>query len=82
MGSTGNSTGPHLHFAVFTGNTNDPLGYVSKKTNATILTENTSVFYDPVTVIQSGGIIENAVMTNRFNQVSIINIDQVRVLLR
>jgi len=54
MGSTGNSTGVHLHFAIFSGAySSDPLGYVSKS-GANKITYNKTTFYNPTYVINNG----------------------------
>lgn len=53
MGTTGNSTGTHLHFAVFQGQSNDPYGYVSSK-GADKMNYGGCVFYDPSYVISNG----------------------------
>lgn len=53
MGSTGNSTGPHLHFAIFTGNSNDPVGYASSG-GSNKMSHNGCVFYNPSYVIANG----------------------------
>lgn len=53
MGSTGNSTGVHLHFAVFTGSTNDPVGYATSS-GSNKISYNGCVFYNPSYVISNG----------------------------
>lgn len=53
MGSTGNSTGIHLHFAIYTGSSNDPYGYAtSGGTNK--ISYGGCVFYNPAYVIANG----------------------------
>lgn len=54
MGSTGNSTGPHLHFAIYTGNSTDPIGYASASgANCIRDTARGLTFYNPAYVIQN-----------------------------
>ena len=53
MGSTGNSTGPHLHFAVYTGTSNDPWGYAASSGSNKIGYDG-CVFYNPSYVISNG----------------------------
>lgn len=54
MGSTGNSTGPHLHFAIYTGNSTDPIGYSSASgANCIRDTARGLTFYNPTYVIQN-----------------------------
>lgn len=50
MGSTGNSTGPHLHFAVYTGSSNNPWGYATSG-GANKISYGGCVFYNPSYVI-------------------------------
>ena len=53
MGSTGNSTGTHLHFGIFTGSySSDPIGYSTKPSNNKV-TYNGITFYDPTYVINN-----------------------------
>ncbi len=54
MGNTGNSTGAHLHFTFFTGASDDPLGYVTRKTDGLVLQHGNCTFYDPGYVIEHG----------------------------
>ena len=53
MGSTGNSSGIHLHFAVFTGATNDPDGYATSS-GSNKISHKGCVFYNPSYVIANG----------------------------
>lgn len=58
MGSTGYSTGPHLHLLVFTGPFNKsslPKGYASKKFSGDNYTIGGLTYYDPLKVISSSG---------------------------
>ncbi|MBQ8227569.1 MAG: M23 family metallopeptidase [Clostridia bacterium] len=52
-GSTGNSTGSHLHFAIFTGYSSDPLGYVQTKNSSNVLKSGNYTFYNPTYVISN-----------------------------
>lgn len=56
IGSSGNSTGTHLHFAVFTGSSTDPFGYYTDKVNSHKGTRyyggKTYTYYDPSYVIK------------------------------
>lgn len=60
MGSTGYSTGPHLHLVVFTGSFSKsslPKGYVSKKISGDSYTTGGLTYYNPTKVISSQGSI-------------------------
>lgn len=57
-GSTGNSTGPHLHFAIFKGFTDDPVGYISKL-SGNVGYYNGVTFYNPQYVIENGVLPRN-----------------------
>lgn len=60
MGSTGYSTGPHLHLVVFTGSFSKsslPKGYVSKKIYGDSYTTSGLTYYNPTKVISSQGSI-------------------------
>jgi murein DD-endopeptidase MepM/ murein hydrolase activator NlpD len=52
MGSTGNSTGVHLHFGVFTGYSSDPLGYTNVNSSAR-MTCGGITYYNPSTVVNN-----------------------------
>lgn len=53
MGNTGNSTAAHLHFAIYTGSSTDPVGYTwTQATNK--MTYGNCTFYNPSYVIQYG----------------------------
>lgn len=53
MGSTGKSDGAHLHFAIYTGRSNNPDGYASSSgTNK--ISHNGCAFYNPSYVISNG----------------------------
>ena len=53
MGSTGNSTGAHLHFAIYTGKSNNPWGYASSAGTNKISYDGCT-FYNPAYVISNG----------------------------
>ena len=60
MGSTGNSTGPHLHLLVFSGNlgmNSVPKGYVSGKISGNSYNVNGITYYNPLEVIATQGAI-------------------------
>lgn len=60
MGSTGNSTGPHLHLLCFSGNFSKsslPKGYVSKKITDDTYTVGGLIYYNPLKVISTNGSI-------------------------
>lgn len=62
MGSTGYSTGPHLHLLCFSGNFSKsslPKGYVSKKITGDSYTVGGLTYYDPLKVISTNGSIIN-----------------------
>ena len=53
MGTTGNSTGVHLHFGVFTGTyRKDPLGY-TKSSSVTKVTKDGTTYYNPIYVVKN-----------------------------
>jgi len=62
MGTTGNSTGPHLHLLVFTGSfskTRIPAGYSSNKISGDSYKVKGITYYNPIKVISTkGGIIK------------------------
>lgn len=53
MGNTGNSYGAHLHFAIYTGSSNNPWGYASSG-GANKISYGGCVFYNPAYVISNG----------------------------
>ena len=56
MGLTGNTTGLHLHFAIFEGESNDPVGYAASRGTGNLLSleHKGKIFYDPNYVIENG----------------------------
>lgn len=56
MGITGDSTGLHLHFAIFEGESTDPVGYAAQRNTSNLLSliHNGKIFYDPEYVINNG----------------------------
>ena len=54
MGTTGNSTGVHLHFAIYDKKSTDPYGYTSGKPVNNKSTRNGFTFYDPLYVVNNG----------------------------
>ena len=60
MGSTGNSTGPHLHLLVFSGSLSKnavPMGYTSSKISQNAYKVNGITYYNPMEVIATQGAI-------------------------
>lgn len=55
MGSTGNSTGIHLHFVVFDKISSSPFGYGKAPSNGVAKDSTGRKFFDPLKVIESNG---------------------------